>query len=96
MNGPSYFEIQADDVNRAVHFYKEIFGWKFSKVDGLPVEYWRIETDGPQGGLLPRPAKIPATAGASAFVCSMEVNDFDSVAQAILDKISPLLVCGIM
>jgi predicted enzyme related to lactoylglutathione lyase len=38
MNGPSFFEIQADDLQRALNFYKEIFGWKFTKVEGLPVE----------------------------------------------------------
>ena len=25
-----YFEIQADDVNRAADFYSRVFGWKFS------------------------------------------------------------------
>jgi hypothetical protein len=86
MNAPSYFEIQADDVKRAVNFYKEIFGWKFSKSEGLPVEYWRIETDGPRGGLLQRPAKAPpAQSGTNAFVCSMEIKDFDSIAKKILE-----------
>jgi predicted enzyme related to lactoylglutathione lyase len=86
MNAPSYFEIQADDVKRAVNFYKEVFGWKFSKSEGLPVEYWRIETDGPRGGLLQRPANAPpAQSGTNAFVCSMEIKDFDSIAKKILE-----------
>ena len=85
MTGPSYFEIQADDVRRAVNFYREVFGWKFDKVEGLPVEYWRIETSGPRGGLLPRPAKTPPPqSGTNAYVCSMEVDNFDSVAQKVL------------
>src|SRR5690242_8410418 len=46
MNGPSYFEIQANDLKRAIEFYKAVFGWTFTRVDGLPIEYWRIETDG--------------------------------------------------
>ena len=54
MNEPSYFEIQADDVKRAIRFYAQVFGWKFTKVEGLPVEYWRIETDSQRGGLLRR------------------------------------------
>lgn len=86
MNGPSYFEIQADDIKRALTFYREIFGWKFSKIEGLPIEYWRIETNGPRGGLLPRPAPVPPQSGTNAFVCSMEVNDFDAVAQKILHQ----------
>jgi predicted enzyme related to lactoylglutathione lyase len=85
MNSPSYFEIQADDTGRAVRFYREAFGWKFEKVEGLPIEYWRIETEGPRGGVLKRPAKIPPPQhGTNAFVCSMEVEDFDTKAQQIL------------
>src|SRR6516225_6247468 len=85
MNGPSYFEIQASDVNRAVAFYKEIFRWNFTRAEGLPVEYWRIETDGPRGGLLKRPAPPPPPqSGTNAFVCSIEVSDFDATAQKII------------
>jgi predicted enzyme related to lactoylglutathione lyase len=84
MKGPSYFEIQADDLKRAVAFYRSVFGWTFTLAEGLPVEYWRIETDGPRGGLLPRPAKAPAPAqGTNAFVCSIEVTDFDAIAKKI-------------
>jgi predicted enzyme related to lactoylglutathione lyase len=85
MNAPSYFEIQADSTSRALGFYREIFGWTFSKVEGLPVEYWRIETEGPRGGLLQRPAKTPPPQhGTNAFVCSMEVPNFDATAVKIL------------
>ncbi|MDD5068197.1 MAG: VOC family protein [Candidatus Pacebacteria bacterium] len=84
MNQPSYFEIQADDVNRAENFYREVFGWKFTKAEGLPIEYWRIETEGPRGGLLKRPAKTPPPqSGTNAYVCSMEVKNFDETAQKI-------------
>jgi len=84
MNSPSYFEIQADDTKRASQFYGDLFGWKFTKVEGLPVEYWRIETDGLRGGLLKRPAKTPPSEhGANAFVCSIEVSDFDKSAARI-------------
>jgi predicted enzyme related to lactoylglutathione lyase len=87
MNGPSYFEIQADDVSRARQFYGEIFGWKFSRAEDLPVEYWRIETDGPRGGLLLRPVPAPrAEQGSNAFVCSMSVDDFDAIAKIIVDR----------
>jgi len=84
MNAPAYFEIQADDTNRAVRFYREIFGWKFDKIEGLPIEYWRIETSGPRGGLLKRPAKTPPPEhGTNAFVCSMEVASFDDMATKV-------------
>ena len=84
MNAPSYFEIQADDPSRAVNFYRAIFSWTFSRAEGLPVEYWRIETEGPRGGLLKRPAKTPPPEhGTNAFVCSMEVASFDATAAKI-------------
>jgi predicted enzyme related to lactoylglutathione lyase len=55
--GHIYFEIQADDPTRAVHFYSQVFDWKFREVKGLPIPYWTIETGGSRGGLLKRPAK---------------------------------------
>jgi len=86
-NGHIYFEIQADDTHRAMSFYTEVFGWKFDKIDGLPVEYWSIATGGARGGLLQRPAQTPpAECGTNAFVCSIEVEDFDTTAKKITDQ----------
>ena len=86
MNQPSYFEIQADDPKRAKNFYAQAFGWTFARAEGLPVEYWRIETEGPRGGLLQRPAKAPPPqSGTNAFVCSMQVENLDAISQKILD-----------
>jgi hypothetical protein len=86
MNGPSYFEIQAEAPSRAVDFYRGVFGWNFTKAEGLPIEYWRIETEGPRGGLLKRPAPAPPSGtGTNAFTCSMEVKDFDETAKKIQD-----------
>jgi hypothetical protein len=82
--GHVYFEIQADDPQRAIKFYVQVFGWKFSEVKGLPIQYWAIETGGSRGGLLKRPAKTPPPqCGTNAFVCSLEVANFDSTAQTI-------------
>jgi predicted enzyme related to lactoylglutathione lyase len=87
VNSPAYFEIQADEPERAVRFYGQVFGWRFARVDGLPVPYWRIETDGIRGGLLKRPAPPPQPqSGTNAFVCSMEVQDFDAVAGRITES----------
>jgi uncharacterized protein len=82
--GHIYFEIQADDPQRAIKFYVQVFGWKFSEVKGLPIQYWTIETGGSRGGLLKRPAKTPPPeCGTNAFVCSLEVANFDTTAQTI-------------
>ena len=83
-SGHIYFEIQADDPKRALDFYSRIFAWKFSEVKGLPVAYWTIETGGARGGLLQRSAKTPPPqCGTNAFVCSLEVENFDATANMI-------------
>jgi predicted enzyme related to lactoylglutathione lyase len=85
-NGPSYFEIQADDTARARAFYNKVFGWKFTEQKGLPTEYWRIQTASSMGGLLKRPAKTPPMeCGTNAYTNSMEVKNFDETAKKILD-----------
>jgi predicted enzyme related to lactoylglutathione lyase len=38
-----HFEIPADDPERAVEFYKEVFGWKIDKWEG-PFDYWLVTT----------------------------------------------------
>jgi predicted enzyme related to lactoylglutathione lyase len=86
MNTVSYFEIQADDPQAAVKFYGEIFGWEFIKEERLPIEYYRIENAGPNGALLKRPTPVPkGPAGTNAYVCSIQVENFDEVAKKILD-----------
>jgi len=83
-HGHIYFEIQVDRPQRAIDFYSRVFGWKFSEVKGLPVSYWTIETGGSRGGLLERPGKTPPLeSGTNAFVCSLEVEDFDRTAKTI-------------
>ncbi len=44
-----HFEIHADDPERAVKFYQNVFGWELTKWGG-PHEYWVIKT-GPDGSL---------------------------------------------
>jgi predicted enzyme related to lactoylglutathione lyase len=47
-----YFEIPADDVDRAQKFYKDVFEWNMHKWNnnGKPdVEYWMFETKDDKG-----------------------------------------------
>jgi predicted enzyme related to lactoylglutathione lyase len=47
MSRVTHFEISADDPERAVKFYSEVFGWRIEKWEG-PVEYWLASTgEGP-------------------------------------------------
>src|ERR1041385_2102270 len=87
MNAIAYFEIQSSEPKREVEFYKNVFGWKFYKEEGFPIEYYRIETGGINGGLLKRPAPTPATGqGTNAFTCSIEVEDFDTTEKLVVQN----------
>jgi uncharacterized protein len=85
MNTIAYFEIQASEPAKLVDFYTNVFGWKFTRDEKLPIEYYRIETGNMLGGLLQRPAKIPPPqSGTNAFTCSVQVEDFDVVAGLVM------------
>lgn len=85
MNTIAYFEIQSSDPSREAGFYAKVFGWKFTRDENIPMEYYRIETNGIGGGLLKRPAKVPPQEhGTNAFVNSVEVESFDQTAALIL------------
>ena len=91
MGRPVHFEIQADDIERAKAFYAASFGWTFedySQFTGSP--YFGVvtgpdDTPGINGGLLQRPAPVPAPEqGTNAYVCTVQVDDFDATQEAIL------------
>jgi uncharacterized protein len=85
MNSIGFFEIQSSEPSREVAFYKAVFGWNFHKEESYPIEYYRIETPGTWGGLLKRPVPIPqGAAGTNAYVCSIQVADFDATHEAII------------
>ena len=85
MNTIGYFEIQSSDPGRDIKFYQFVFDWKFIKEEFVPIEYYRIETDGINGGLLKRPAKVPPKeSGTNAFTCSIQVESFDNTADLII------------
>jgi uncharacterized protein len=85
MNTIGYFEIQSSDPAREIEFYKSVFGWNFIKEMSEPIEYYRIETNSINGGLLSRPAKVPPIeCGTNAYVCSIQVDNFDKTCDLIL------------
>ena len=43
MNRVEHFDIYADDPDRAIHFYTDVFGWKIEKWEG-PIDYWMVTT----------------------------------------------------
>jgi hypothetical protein len=75
-----HFEIHASEPERAVDFYRSLFGWEMNKWDG-PAEYWVIRTgtgSGIDGGLLRRHGPVPTDGAAvNAFVCTVDVPNVD-------------------
>jgi uncharacterized protein len=72
-----HFEISADEPERAIQFYQQVFGWQISKWDG-PHDYWLIKTGeddepGINGALMNRPDPRASTTN-SIYVPS--VDDF--------------------
>lgn len=90
---PVHFEIQAADIERAKKFYGGVFGWEFQDwpmpggatyvgIMTAPKESTEL---GINGGLLQRPCPPPQPEqGTNAFVCTMQVDDFDAIAAKIL------------
>jgi predicted enzyme related to lactoylglutathione lyase len=83
MPRPVHFEIHADKPQRALKFYKAVFGWKFQKWAG-PMEYWLVTTGdakepGIDGGLMKRMGPPPPEmAPVSSYVCTIGVSNVDA------------------
>ena len=81
MPAPCYFEIHADDCQRAQKFYGDIFGWSFTPFEAPDVEYYRISTNEPgamMGGLLKRPGTVQPFQAPNAFVVTLLVPSLDT------------------
>ena len=88
MPRPVHFEIHAGDPQRAIAFYRTVFGWKIEQWQDNP--YWVVETgdEGPgiNGGLLPRRGPAPAPDNpVSASVLTVDVADVDATVRQVLD-----------
>jgi len=75
-----HFEIHADDPQRAVNFYQNVFGWQINKWEG-PEDYWLVTTGannepGINGAILQRRGPINSDA-VIAYVCTIDVPDID-------------------
>ena len=90
MNRVVHFEIQAENLERAMKFYGDVFGWQFPKWMEEP-PYWGVMTaekdskePGINGGLLQRPCPAPTIGqGTNAFICTVQVENFDEITKKI-------------
>ena len=75
-----HFEINADNPERAVGFYENVFGWKIEKWAG-PVDYWLVMTGeqaepGIDGGIMQR-------SQAQGTVNTVDVPSLDDFVQKV-------------
>src|SRR5262245_42318507 len=83
-----WFEIPADNVERARGFYSQLFGWKIEKFPG-PMDYWHIDTGGPDaspdGGLMKR--QNSGQQGITSYINVPSVDQFAARVQKLGGKI---------
>lgn len=46
-----WFEIPVSDLERSAHFYGEMFGWRFGRVENMDTDYLIIDAGSLNGGL---------------------------------------------
>lgn len=85
MPRPCHFDLTADDPQRAIEFYKSVFGWKFEKWQGGHMEYWMVTTgtkkqQGINGGLSRRGKE------GMPNMNTIDVPSVDKYAKKIQDK----------
>ncbi len=76
-----HFELSAENPERAIKFYEDVFGWKVEKWDG-PIEYWLVmtgESDEPgiDGGIMRREGGYENT------INTIDVPDVDEYIEKI-------------
>jgi predicted enzyme related to lactoylglutathione lyase len=82
-----HFEIHAGDPERAIAFYRALFGWEFTRWNS-EIEYWLVKTGegqpGIDGGLVRRRGEIDGTA-VIAYVCTVDVAAVDEAAKRAVE-----------
>ncbi len=73
----THFDISADDPERALNFYRNVFGWEVQKWEGPP-EYWLLKTGSPveagiDGGLAKRDSPADSVTN---FIDVPSVDDY--------------------
>lgn len=79
----THFEIAADDIERAVDFYKNVFGWDVDPDEDSPDEYWLISPKDDEvqitGGIVQRFSNFDSTTN------TYEVTSIDGFARRVVD-----------
>jgi len=94
MNRVIHFEIHADNPQRAIAFYNNVFSWEFTNWGGN--DYWLIKT-GPEdkpginGGLIKRRGEIDGQA-VLAFVCTIDVESVVKTSKVVTENAGEIVV----
>lgn len=98
MTRPVHFEIHADEPERAIKFYADIFGWTFNRFGAGEPPYWVIVTGddkapGINGGLLKRMGPAPEGGQpVTSYVCTMDIDDLEKYAGLVANHGGMLVV----
>ena len=84
MGSVVHFEINADDPERAIKFYQDVFGWDIQKYEDVQMEYWLINTglkgkNGIDGAIMRRSA--PPGAG---VINTIAVDNIEETIQKVV------------
>jgi predicted enzyme related to lactoylglutathione lyase len=81
-----HFDVYADEVDRAIAFYQQVFGWAIAKAEGM--DYWLITTGegqpGIDGGLSQRERPTAGTVPQFGFTCTVDVEDVQAAVAAVV------------
>ncbi len=78
-----HFEIHAENPERAMNYYSDMFGWTFKQWGEM--EYWMVMTGeegtaGINGGLMKRKGPSPVDGQAvNAYPCTLQVDNLDEL-----------------
>ncbi len=89
-----HFEIHANNPERAVNFYRNVFGWEVEKWEG-PMDYWLLRTGkdepGIDGAIMKRETPLAGNDGFIAYVCTVGVDSVDKFIEKVIDNNGELI-----
>lgn len=92
LGNAGFFEVHIDDFERAQKFYRDVFGWEFSKSSGTPYEFYMIDSSSKggmglqEGGMRKREKTLAQESGVSGYVCYIIVDAIDEVLEKLKSK----------
>ena len=78
-----FFEVTADDLERAAQFYRDVFGWEIARTDGTD-DYYDVETGSRQDPGIPG-GVVPRYDAYESVINTYDVEDIDESAKKIAE-----------